>query len=155
MRVALLIVLGSLSLVAAACAEPQAPAPVQLYPNADASGAPILAVFEGRVPCLGANCEKTKVALVFYQGDASQTYWLAMVDVGGGDDTRRIAQGTWSAATGVEGYPQAPVYQLDANAPQVLRRLWRAGADVLLPLDEAMRPRAGNASWGYMLSRVR
>lgn len=155
MRLALLIVTGLLSLAPAACAEPQVPPAAPLYPQTDAAGAPILAVFEGRVPCLAANCEKTKVALVLYESARSQTYWLATVDVGGGDDTRRIAEGRWSHAAGVKDYPQAPVYQLDANAPEVLRRLWRAGADVLLPLDDASAPRAGNASWGYMLSRLR
>jgi len=45
------------------------------------------------------------------------------------------------------------VYELDAGAPKDLQRHWRVSEDVLLPLDQSMRPLAGNAAWGYMLSR--
>lgn len=142
-------------LVLSACGAPSsAPvAPPTLYAPANAVGAPILAVFEGRVPCLIPACEKTKVLLVFYESAASRTYWLATVNVGEGDDARTVTQGAWEHARGTKDYPQADVFELDANAPEALRRLWRVSDDALLPLDAAMLPRAGNASWGYMLSR--
>lgn len=75
-----------------------------------------------------------------------------MVAVGAGDD-RKVVQGDWTIRKGVEDFPEAVVYQLDAKGPDDLQRFWRASADILLPLDESLRPKAGNSAWGYMLSR--
>jgi hypothetical protein len=125
------------------------------YPEVDAGGAPILAVFEGRIPCFVAHCEKRKVSLVLYQDRATSapsTYWLGLVGVGLGN-TRDVTRGTWETRRGTADYPKAVVYELDARAPDDLHRFWRVSEDVLLPLDESMRPKPGNAAWGFMLSR--
>ena len=125
------------------------------YPKVDAAGAPILAVFEGRIPCFVAGCEKRKVSLVLYRDRATNapgTYWLGLVGVGLGS-TREVSQGAWATGRGVADYPEAVVYELDAGAPDDLRQFWRVSEDVLLPLDRNMRPRAGNSAWGFMLSR--
>jgi hypothetical protein len=127
------------------------------YPQFNAAGDPILAVFEGRIPCDEANCELRKVGLVLYERpvrEAPSTYWLGIVGVGLGND-RTVIQGTWTVREGVKDFAEAVVYELDANAPEDLQRHWRVSDDVLLPLDHGMRPRAGNAAWGYMLSRYR
>jgi hypothetical protein len=125
------------------------------YPPVDAAGAPILAVFEGRIPCSIPNCQQRKVGLVLYQhGTAgnSGTYWLGLVRVGIGSG-RDVVQGAWTTRRGVDAYPEAVVYELDSKAPDDLRRFWRVTTEILLPLDDSQRPKAGNAAWGYMLSR--
>jgi hypothetical protein len=124
------------------------------YPQVNAAGDPILAVFEGRIPCSSPNCERRKVGLVLYEHSATRipsTYWLGLVGLTGND--RIVIQGTWTIRKGVKDFSEAAVYELDASAPDDLQRHWRVSEDVLLPLDQSMRPLAGNAAWGYMLSR--
>jgi hypothetical protein len=124
------------------------------YPQVNAAGDPILAVFEGRIPCSSPNCERRKVGLVLYEHSATRTpstYWLGLVGLTGND--RIVIQGTWTIRKGVKEFPEAVVYELDAGAPDDLQRHWRVSEDVLLPLDQSMRPLPGNAAWGYMLSR--
>ena len=53
----------------------------------------------------------------------------------------------------MKGYPEATLYELDANADAALRLYWRVNDEILLPVDEGRTPKAGNAGWGYMLSR--
>jgi hypothetical protein len=124
------------------------------YPQVNAAGDPILAVFEGRIPCSSPNCERRKVGLVLYEHSATRTpstYWLGLVGLTGND--RIVIQGTWTIRKGVKEFPEAVVYELDAGAPDDLQRHWRVSKDVLLPLDQSMRPLPGKAAWGYMLSR--
>lgn len=148
--------LGALVLLAA-CAVPQT-VPTRFdrpYPERNAAGESILAVFVGRVPCATQACEMRKVELVLYGSEAgtgARTYWLGQVRVGTGNE-RDVAEGTWQSARGLGEHPLALRYELDARADPSLRRLWRVGEDVLLVLDEDLRPRPGNAAWGFMLSR--
>jgi hypothetical protein len=124
------------------------------YPQLNAAGDPILAVFEGRIPCSLPNCGRRKVGLVLYEHAATRTpstYWLGLIGLTGND--RIVIQGTWTIRKGAKDFPEAVVYELDASAPDDLQRHWRVSEDVLLPLDRSMRPLAGNAAWGYMLSR--
>lgn len=148
-----------LVLSASAALSSCAPRPTTLtfdppYPGTNANGDPILADFEGRIPCNVAGCRTSKVSLVLYQNrktKAPTTYWLGVVDVPA--DERVVTQGKWTTRRGVKGYPKALVYELDAAAPQNLRRFWRVSEDILLPLDQNMKPIPGNAAWGTMLSR--
>ncbi len=124
------------------------------YPEVNTSGDPILAVFEGRIPCLVANCEKLKVQLVLYQNQKTKapiTYWLGLVGAQGND--RVVTQGTWTIRNGVKGYPEAVVYELDSNTSLDFRYYWSVNENILLILDQDMNPKVGNAAWGYMLSR--
>jgi len=124
------------------------------YPETNARGEPILAVFEGRIPC-ASGCEKMKVGLVLYYDRDTKvptTYWLGIIGVGIGND-RVVTQGAWTISRGATEYPEAMVYELDAKANPDLRRFWRVNDDILLPLDRNMTPKAGNAAWGTMLSR--
>jgi hypothetical protein len=125
------------------------------YPSLDANGAPVMGVFEGRTPC--ADCEKIKMALALYENRETKepsTYWLARV-YGGKSDDRVVTEGTWSKRRGTREYPDAVVYELDSSTPEDLRRYWRISEEIMLPLDRDMNLKAGNASWGYMLSRTR
>jgi hypothetical protein len=124
------------------------------YPQVNAGGDPILAVFEGRTPCPVVNCEKLKVGLVLYHDrkeSSATTYWLGIIGTHGND--RVVTSGTWAIRRGVENYPDAVVYELDANAALDLRYYWRVNDDILLLLDRSMHPKVGNSAWGYMLSR--
>jgi NlpE N-terminal domain len=125
------------------------------YPEHNANGDSIRAVYEGRIPCGAHDCEQVKIALVLYQNQqtrAPTTYWLGTISVGKGND-RAAQQGTWSISRGVRDYPEALVYVLDANSDPALRYYWRVNKDIVLVLDQTMRPKVGNGAWGYMLSR--
>jgi hypothetical protein len=125
------------------------------YPERNSASDPIVAVFVGRIPCAVEGCEMRKVELVLYGREGGQvptTYWLGQVGVGMGNDTV-VREGTWSGRRGVPEYPQALVYTLDANADPSLQHLWRIDDEVVLVLDQNLRPRAGDGAWGYMLSR--
>lgn len=125
------------------------------YPKRNENGDSIFAVYEGRTPCGAEDCEKLKVELVLYRNPATQaptTYWLGLIGVGQGNN-RIVTQGNWSTTRGAQDYPEAVVYALDANTDSERRYYWRVNQDILLALDQNMRPKVGNAAWGYMLSR--
>lgn len=146
-----------LSVVLAGCVSS---APVQTtfdrpYPARNSAGDPIVAVFVGRIPCASSACEMRKVEIVLYgreRGWVPTTYWMGQIGVGLAND-RVVEEGTWSERRGAQDYPGATVYALDRPADRSLQYLWRVNDEVLLVLDQSMRPRAGNAAWGYMLSR--
>ena len=123
------------------------------YPELNRNGDPILAVFEGRIPCDGEDCQMLKVGLVLYQNretKAPTTYWLGRIGLWGND--RAVTEGNWTMQRGIKEYPEATVYKLDSNAPPNLQFFWRVNENILLPLDRDMSPKVGNSAWGYMLS---
>jgi hypothetical protein len=125
------------------------------YPERNGAGDPIVAVFEGRIPCAIQGCEIRKVELVLYGRDAGRiptTYWLGQLRVGMGND-RLVQQGAWIVRRGLQEYPDGLVYALDSSADPSLRYLWRVNDEIVLVLDQNLRPQAGNAAWGSMLSR--
>ncbi len=126
------------------------------YPEHDAAGASILAVYEGRVPCSVAACEKLKVQLVLFgstRGSSPTGYWLGLIGAQGND--RVVSSGKVRIGSGVAGYPEAVVYKLDLPSGIGLEfnTLWRVSDDILLPLDAQLRPKPGDGAWGTMLSR--
>jgi hypothetical protein len=135
-------------------------APVQTtfdpaFPERNSAGDSIAAVFEGRIPCADQGCEMRKVELVLYgreAGSIATTYWLGQLKVGLGND-RLVHQGNWTARRGLPEYPNGTVYELDSGADPSLRHLWRVSDDVILVLDQSLRPLPGTAAWGRMLSR--
>src|SRR5262245_58622085 len=107
------------------------------YPERNAAGDRILAVYEGRIPRPVADCARLKVGLVLYRDrkeGSPGTYWLGIVGTQGND--RLVATGTWTIRRGVQDYPDAVVYELDADAALDLRRFWRVNDDILLLLDQ-------------------
>jgi len=160
-----LLTLLAIPLVAAGCSggwgrPSRRPLPPPWYPAFNEQGDPVLAVFEGRTPCPpsaiqegGPDCEKLKTALALYQGRRTSgptTYLLARVIRG----RKVVLSGRWSVERGLDECTAAQVYVLDTNAPADMRRYWRVSPHVLLFLDESGNVRAGNASWGFMLSRT-
>jgi hypothetical protein len=125
------------------------------YPERNSAGDPIVAVFQGRIPCAIQGCEMRKVELVFYGRDAGRTptsYWLGQVGVGLGNESL-VQQGAWTARRGLQEYPDGLVYELVSSADASLQYLWRVNDEIVLVLDQKLRPKAGNAAWGFMLSR--
>ncbi|MBI5149407.1 MAG: copper resistance protein NlpE N-terminal domain-containing protein [Candidatus Omnitrophica bacterium] len=137
----------------------QTPAPFDpWYPAVNEHGDPVLAVYEGRIPCMATpDCSKIKMGLAFYQNAQTKlptTYLLARVGVGTGND-RITNAGTLTITHGTALDPQASVYQLDLNAPQEFRSYWAIGQDILFILDQDMNPRVGDASYSYVLNRIK
>jgi hypothetical protein len=125
------------------------------YPERNDAGDPIVAVFQGRIPCAVETCEMRKIELVLYGregGQAPTTYWLGQLRVGMGND-RLVQEGVWAIRRGVQDYPGGLVFALDSEADPTLRYLWRVNDEVALVLDSNLKPRAGNAAWGFMLTR--
>jgi hypothetical protein len=123
------------------------------YPETNGSGDPILAVLEGIIPCSIPNCKRVKVQLVLYENKkdkAPATYWFGVIGTHGND--RIVTQGSWEIRRGVVGYPDWFVYALDLHTDKDFRYFWRVNDNILLPLDEGMSPKPGNAG-GSMLSR--
>jgi hypothetical protein len=103
------------------------------YPERNSAGDPILAVFQGRIPCATSKCEKRKVTLVLYGRDAGKlptTCWLSQILVELTNDPL-VQQGQWSTRRGVRDYPDALVYELDSNADPTLQRVWRVNDQVV------------------------
>ena len=129
------------------------------YPAVNANGDPAVADFENHTPCpldASEGCNKMKFGIVFYKDPKTQaptTYLMSRVFVGVGN-IRHVSQGTWTITHGTKLDPQAVVYQLDSNAPQEFRSYWVIGKDILFILDQDMKPRLGDAAYGYALNRV-
>ncbi len=126
------------------------------YPEVNANGDTILAVFEGRVSCPVVICVggRMKVQLTLYQNQetkAPTTYWLGLIGSKGND--RIVTQGALTVRHGVKDYPQAVVYELDSNANRDFRYYWKVNDDILFLLDENLSPKVGDNAWGYMLGR--
>jgi hypothetical protein len=81
----------------------------------------------------------------------ARTYWLGQLRVGAGSE-RDVAEGAWQPARGLHERPLALRYELDARADPSRRSMWRVSEDVMLVLDDELRPRPGNGAWGFMLS---
>src|SRR3984893_4168092 len=88
------------------------------YPELNSVGDPIVAVFEGRIPCAIQRCEMRKVELALYGRDVGRiptTYWLGQLSVGMGNN-RLVQQGAWTIHRGLQGYPDGSVYEVELSA---------------------------------------
>jgi len=116
-------------------------------------GSVLCGVFEGKVPC--EDCNKTKVALTLHW-DAKDhfptRYLLERVGVGKGDE-RHVSQGVWKRTLG-SPYGKGPVIRLGPEAPEGFRDFLMVGEDILLILDGKGRPRVGDATYSFTLSRT-
>jgi hypothetical protein len=122
------------------------------FPPPDIAGGALVGLFEGKFPC--DTCVKIKTALLLLQDPANGSptrYLLRQLFVSEPIDTA----GSWTIRRGTAGDPAAAVCELrpDDAGPPI--RYQRVGADILLLLDEALRPRVGNAAYSFTLSRTR
>jgi NlpE N-terminal domain len=117
--------------------------------------AALVGVFEGRFPC--ADCERLKTALTLLQDPTSKvptTYARREVYVGRGD-TAYDTRGVWRIHRGASTDPDAIVIELDPDESESLVHYLKVDDNILLLLDEQLRPRVGNASHSFTLSRTR
>ncbi len=128
------------------------------YPAVNENGDPVLAVYEGRVPCMAIpDCNKIKVGLALYQSTQTKsptTYLLARVAVGTGND-RVTNAGTLTITQGTSLDQKAVVYQLDTNAPEEFRSYWVVSSDILFMLDHDRAPRVGDAAYSFVLNKMK
>ena len=61
--------------------------------------------------------------------------------------------GAWRIVRGAPGFPDAPVYQLDADASHGPILLLRADDNLVLFLDQQRQPLPGTADFSYTLTR--
>ncbi len=107
-----------------------------------------LGVFEGTLPCADCDGIRTELTL-FLQPD---TYLLRETYLGGSNAGKTVtSEGSWQAALGLEGEPDATVIQLDPGKPESMRSFREAGGDRLELLDPSGRRVASKS--GTMLTR--
>ena len=124
------------------------------FSTVSAAGDPLRGAFEYRVPC--GDCFALKLSLILYHNadtKAPSTYLMSRVHVGKGDD-RTVNEGRWSIERGIQGYPDAVVYRLDATAPAEFKSFWAINENLLLVLDQYGNPRVGTGGVGFLLNRT-
>jgi hypothetical protein len=122
-------------------------------------GSSVFGVFDGRTPCHAVALEFTKIAsfpgcmkikwrLTLYQDNATgalSTYLFM------GTGTYR--EGSWEIVRGMQGDPDAVVYQLQLDDGQRPVSFLKVGENHLFLLDRGMNLLVGNAFFSYTLSR--
>ncbi|HET6821254.1 MAG TPA: hypothetical protein VFH34_01330, partial [Anaerolineales bacterium] len=140
------------------------------------AGSSLHAVFEGITPCSAqsralpqipkdSDCELMIWKIIFYQDAATgtpTTYLLeslygasqpnSMGPAGGG--TSIVMEGNWSVTKGAKTAPEADVYQLHAEDPQVVASFVKMSDDILHILNPDKTLMVGNAAWSYTLNRT-
>lgn len=127
-----------------------------------AEGPTVLGVFDGRFPCaeiardwklpVRSECEKVKWSLTLFRDPATggpTTYRLR-----GALNESRLREGRWAVLRGTSTDPEATVYQLDPDRPDVSIYLFRGDDNVLFVLDQQRRFRVGTDYLSYTLNRV-
>lgn len=122
-----------------------------------ASGPSVLGVFDGRFPCaeilkdwqkpIRPECEKMKWSLTLYQD--AQTHQPTTYQLNKG--TR---EGKWAILRGTKDDPEAVVYQLDSDHPEVSVYLLKGDDNVLFVLDQERNFRVGDSYLSFTLNRV-
>ena len=125
------------------------------------AGAAVFGVFEGRTPCHELvvevmqvtpvpGCLKIKWRLTLYQDDASgePTTYLSM-------GTSTFREGTWEIIHGLDGDPDAVVYQLQLGESQRPVSLLLVDENHLFLLDRSTNFLVGNELFSYTLSRAK
>jgi hypothetical protein len=122
-------------------------------------GSAVFGVFDGRTPCnevalqftgtAASDCLKIKWRLTLYQDSATgePNRYLYM-------GTSAYREGTWKIIHGMDGSPNAVLYQLQPDgAPQPFYFL-RVDENHLFLMDESMNLLVGNEFFSYTLSRT-
>ncbi|HJS18177.1 MAG TPA: hypothetical protein VJ785_05490 [Anaerolineales bacterium] len=123
-------------------------------------GSSVFGVFEGRTPCHEQvieftqiepfpGCMKVKWRLTLYQDEATgaPSSYLFM-----GTSTYR--EGSWTIVHGMEGDPDAVVYQLQLRDAQQPLSFLKVDENHLFLMDRAMNLLVGNELFSYTLSRT-
>jgi hypothetical protein len=123
-------------------------------------GSSVFGVFDGRTPCHEVvfeftnttpfpDCLKIKWRLTLYQDNATgaPSTYLYM-------GTSQFREGSWAIIRGMEGDPDAVVYQLQPNDTQGPVSFLKVDENHLFLMDRAMNLLVGNELFSYTLSRV-
>lgn len=123
------------------------------------AGSSVFRIFEGRVPCHEIvvevmkvtpvpGCLKIKWRITLYQDDtgAPSTY-LSM-------GTSTFREGSWTIIRGMDGDPEAVIYQLQLDNEQQPVSFLRVDENNLFLMDRDMNLLVGNQLFSYTLSRV-
>lgn len=113
----------------------------------------VLGVFEGTIPC--ADCEGIKMKLTLYQDPTTlgaAGFTLDSTYIGQPNGTFNT-QGQWDYLRGNSEDPNATIYGLDLDKPQLERQYFlKVGDDKVTMLDENMNPIKSNLN--YTLKKV-
>lgn len=123
-------------------------------------GSSVFGVFDGRTPCHEVvleftnttpfpGCLKIKWRLTLYQNattGAPSTYLFM--------GTSQFREGTWTIINGMDGDPDALVYQLQPDDAQGPVSFLKVDENHLFLMDRAMNLLVGNELFSYTLSRV-
>lgn len=122
-----------------------------------AEGPTVLGNFEGRFPCaeiykdwkqpVQPECTKVKWGLTLFQDSTTHqptSYRL----------NRTAREGKWALVRGTKTDPEAIVYQLDSDKPDVSIYLLKGDDNVLFILDQDRNLRVGDFYLSYTLNRV-
>jgi hypothetical protein len=126
------------------------------------TGPQVFGVFGGRSPCPGlarelkladaAGCARVKWRVTLLKDPATNQPTTYKVD---GSLTReRSWTGTWRIVRGTPEFPDASVYQLDADTSHGPILLLRANDNLVLFLGQQRQLLPGTAAFSYALSRV-
>jgi hypothetical protein len=128
------------------------------YPETNLNGDSIYGAFENKLPCSDQGCAKIKFALAVYknaQTNSPTTYLMARVYVARDENGRITNNGDISISTGIPSDATVTVYNLTSGAPDEFKHFWKINDDLLFILDNDLKPRIGNAEYGYVLNRTR
>jgi hypothetical protein len=124
------------------------------------AGSSVFGVFDGRTPCHEVvleftntapfpGCLKIKWRLTLYQDNATgaPSTYLYM-------GTSQFREGSWSIVHGMNGDPDAVVYQLQLGDGQQPVSFLKVDENHLFLMDRAMNLLVGNELFSYTLSRI-
>jgi len=125
-----------------------------------AAGSKVFGVFDGRTPCQEVameftgtsplpGCVKIKWRLTLYQDNATgePNRYLYM-------STSAYREGSWKIVHGLDGDPNAIVYQLQPDGAQQSFYFLKVDDNNLFMMDSAMKLLVGNEFFSYTLSRT-
>jgi hypothetical protein len=162
--------IGSLLCLLTGCIQPGTPTAVV------AAGSSVFGVFEGITPCSAqtrplpqipedTNCEQMIWKFTLYHDSITgepttyhldAAYGLPKQNTTGLDEggTAITMQGRWAIVKGTGTDPNAVIYQLNPEDPQMSLSFLKVDEDILHVLDADLQMIVGNAAWSYTINRT-
>ena len=126
------------------------------------SGPEVFGVFHGRFPCseiakdwkvaVSPECTKVKWGLTLFQDPKTgqpTTYKLL-----GTLNRAKAREGKWAIVRGTQANPEAIVFQLDSDKPEISVFMLKGDDNVLFILDQERNLRVGDSYLSYTLNRT-
>ena len=140
------------------------------------AGSSLFGVFEGITPCSqqtrplpqipeDTNCEQMIWKFTLYQDSVTGTpttyrlnaaYGVPKQNTNGLDEggTPITMEGKWGIVNGTDADPNAVVYQLNPEVPQMNLSLLKMGEDIHHVVYTDLRLMVGNSAWSYTINRT-